>query len=179
MKKILIFLFAVLLLTGCGDKTINSPKTEVGKLFSNYNSLSSSVLVQLDSVMASEDLTYEQVNEYKTVLKRQYEDLKYKIVNEVVNDNNAVITVEIETYNLKDAIDKANEYINNNKSEFYNEDGILNKDKYWDYKLKQMKDTKERINYTIDLTLVKLDNEWILDDLLDSDRQKIHGLYSS
>ena len=53
MKKILIFLLFIFLVSGCGKNT-NSPASEVQKLFSNYNSLSSDVLIQLDSVMESE-----------------------------------------------------------------------------------------------------------------------------
>ena len=50
MKKILIFLFATLLLVGCScnKEASNTPKGEIQKLFSDYNSLSSDVLIQLD-----------------------------------------------------------------------------------------------------------------------------------
>ena len=40
-----------------------------------------------------------------------------------------------------------------------------------------MKNEVSRVNYTIDFTLTKIDNEWQIDELLDTDRQKIHGLY--
>ena len=37
--------------------------------------------------------------------------------------------------------------------------------------------TKDRTTYVIDFTLTKIDDKWVLDDLLEADRQKIHGLY--
>ena len=174
MKKLLIFLFLLFVVTGCGND--NSPKGEVQKLFSNYNNLSSDLLIQLDSVMESENLTEEQIKKYKEVLKRQYEDLKYKINDEIISQDNAIVSTEIEVYNLAKVIDDAKEYLNNNKKEFYDGEN-LNNEKFWDYKLDKMLKTKDKINYTIDFSLTKLDEKWTLDELLEMDRQKIHGLY--
>ena len=141
MKKLLIFLFAfILILTGCGKNETNTPKGEVQKLFSDYTSLSSDVLIQLDSVMASENLTESQINTYKDVIKRQYKDLKYKITDEVVTNDKAVVTTEIEVYDLRKVIDDADKYLESNKEEFYKE-GTTTTDtsKFWDYKLENMK----------------------------------------
>jgi len=175
MKKLLIFLILLLAIVGCG-KDETTPKGEVQKLFSNYNNLSSDVLIQLDSVMESENLTKEQKAKYKNILKRQYEDLKYKINDEVISEERAIVSVDVEVYNLHKAIDESNEYLELNKEEFYVDEEYDN-DKFWDYKLDKMLEEKERINYTIDFSLTKIDDEWKLDDLLETDRQKIHGLY--
>lgn len=175
MKKILIFLLFIFLVSGCGKNT-NSPTSEVQKLFSNYNSLSSDVLIQLDSVMGSENLTDEQISKYKEVIKRQYEDLKYTINDEVISDDKAIVSVDIEVYNLNKVISDSDEYLKNNKDEFYVDDKLDN-NKFWDYKLDKMFEAKDRIKYTIDFSLTKLNNKWHLDELLETDRQKIHGLY--
>ena len=176
-KKLLIFLFLLFILVGC-SKTTNTPKGEVQKLFSDYTSLSSDVLIQLGSVMASENLTESQINTYKDVIKRQYKDLKYKITDEVVTNDKAVVTTEIEVYDLRKVIDDADKYLESNKEEFYKE-GTTTTDtsKFWDYKLENMKKMTDRVKYTIDFSLTKIENEWKLDDLLETDRQKIHGLY--
>lgn len=174
MKKLLIFLFLLLTLSGCGSD--NSPKGEVQKLFSNYNNLSSDLLIQLDSVMESEDLSDAQISKYKEVLKRQYKDLKYKINDEIISEDNAVVSTEVEVYNLAKVIDDAEDYLKENKDEFY-KDGSLDNDKFWDYKLDKMLKTNERITYTVDFSLTELDGKWTLDELLETDRQKIHGLY--
>lgn len=175
MKKILIFLLFIFLVSGCGKNT-NSPTSEVQKLFSNYNSLSSDVLIQLDSVMESENLTDEQISKYKEVIKRQYEDLKYTINDEVISDDKAIVSVDIEVYNLNKVISDSDEYLKNNKDEFYVDDKLDN-NKFWDYKLDKMFKAEDRIKYTIDFSLTKLNNKWHLDELLETDRQKIHGLY--
>ncbi len=182
MKKILIFLISILFIAGCScnKEESNTPKGEVQKLFSDYNSLSSDVLIQLDSVMENEDLTDSHKTRYKDILKRQYEDLKYEIKDEVITDENAIVTVEIEVYDLKKAVTESNTYIELNKKDFYSEGTeIINSVKEWDYKLDKMEKTTNRVKYTIDFSLTKIDNKWILDDLLESDRQKIHGLYTS
>lgn len=175
MKKILIFLLFIFVISGCGKNT-NSPTSEVQKLFSNYNSLSSDVLIQLDSVMESENLTDEQISKYKEVIKRQYEDLKYTINDEVISDDKAIVSVDIEVYNLNKVISDSDEYLKNNKDEFYVDDKLDN-NKFWDYKLDKMFKAEDRIKYTIDFSLTKLNNKWHLDELLETDRQKIHGLY--
>lgn len=175
MKKILIFLLFIFLVSGCGKNT-NSPTSEVQKLFSNYNSLSSDVLIQLDSVMESENLTDEQISKYKEVIKRQYEDLKYTINDEVISDDKAIVSVDIEVYDLNKVISDSDEYLKNNKDEFYVDDKLDN-NKFWDYKLDKMFKAEDRIKYTIDFSLTKLNNKWHLDELLEADRQKIHGLY--
>ena len=35
----------------------------------------------------------------------------------------------------------------------------------------------ERKSYTIDFSLTLIDGKWVLDELFETDRQKIHGLY--
>lgn len=174
MKKLLIFLFLLFAVSGCGAD--NSPKGEVQKLFSNYNNLSSDLLIQLDTVMESENLTNVQIDKYKDVLKRQYKDLKYKINDEIISQDNAIVSAEVEVYNLIKVIDDAEEYLKINKDEFYTDDK-LNNEKFWDYKLDKMLKSNEKITYTVDFSLTKLDGKWTLDELLEIDRQKIHGLY--
>ena len=176
MKKLLIFLFLFLFVTGCNK--MSNPSSEVEKLFINYNSLNSEVLIQLDSVLDIEDLTEVQKNKYKTILKKQYSDLKYTILDENINNDNAVVSVEIEVYNLNKAIDSANSYLEDHKEEFYINDEY-DKEKFENYKLDLMSNIDERTKYILELTLTKIDNKWHLDDLLESDRRKIHGLYNN
>ena len=89
-----------------------------------------------------------------------------------------MVTTEIEVYDLRKVIDDADKYLESNKEEFYKE-GTTTTDtsKFWDYKLENMKKMTDRVKYTIDFSLTKIENEWKLDDLLETDRQKIHGLY--
>jgi hypothetical protein len=49
---------------------------------------------------------------------------------------------------------------------------------YNDDKLMALENVNDRVKYTINFTLSKIDEEWIVDDLTETERMKIHGLYS-
>ena len=58
------------------------------------------------------------------------------------------------------------------------EDMLEKSEKFIDYKVKQLKDVTDKAKYDITFYLSKDENdEWILDDISDIDRQKLHGLY--
>ena len=40
-----------------------------------------------------------------------------------------------------------------------------------------MEKVKEKVKYTLQLTLTKVDDEWKMDDLTETEKQKIHGIY--
>lgn len=56
-------------------------------------------------------------------------------------------------------------------------DTLTGDSKYVEYRLGKLKDAKDRVKYTIDFTLTKVDDVWTLNDIDDTTRQKIHGLY--
>lgn len=174
MKKILSILF-ILILFGCTSKQV-TPSKEVEDLFYKYNSLDKVVMDQLEEAIDKEDLTNEQKNKYKEIFKRQYRDLKYTIKDEVIDDNISTVTVEIEVYDLNKTKTITDAFLEENPQEF-EENGIFNKNKYIDYKLNEMQTTKERTRYTLELTLTNIEGSWRIDNLVDSERQKIHGTY--
>ncbi len=49
--------------------------------------------------------------------------------------------------------------------------------KYIDYKIEQMKMVTDKIKYTITFNLSKEEDKWVVDDISDIDRKKIHGLF--
>ena len=57
------------------------------------------------------------------------------------------------------------------KSEF------IDKNTYMKYKLEELKKTNNKIEYEITFNLIKKDGIWIMDNLTEIDRKKIHGLY--
>ena len=57
-------------------------------------------------------------------------------------------------------------------------DVIVGDSKYIDYRLGRLNDAKDRVTYTIDFTLTKVNDVWTLNEIDDVTRQKIHGLYS-
>ena len=62
-------------------------------------------------------------------------------------------------------------------NEFVNEAGEYDQAVYNKYKLDEMENVKEKVKYTLQLTLTKIDDEWKMDDLTETEKQKIHGIY--
>ena len=56
-------------------------------------------------------------------------------------------------------------------------DAATGESNFVEYRLGKLKDAKDRVKYTIDFTLTKVDDVWTLNDIDDTTRQKIHGLY--
>ena len=179
MKKVVLSVFIILfLLTGC-NKLMNTPVKKVELLLGKYQKLDDDVLTQLgDSLLSDTILSKEQKEKYKELLERQYKNLMYTVKNEAIDGKTAMVEVEIEVYDYNKAVNNSEEYLLNNQNEFQDETGNINTIKYNDYKLSEIEKMKDRITYTINFTLSKVDEEWIVDDLTDTERQKIHGLYA-
>lgn len=179
MKKVVLSVFIILfLLTGC-NRLMNTPVKKVELLLGKYQKLDDDVITQLgDSLLSDTILSKEQKEKYKELLERQYKNLMYTVKNEAIDGKTAMVEVEIEVYDYNKAVNNSEEYLLNNQKEFQDETGNINTIKYNDYKLSEIEKMKDRITYTINFTLSKVDEEWIVDDLTDTERQKIHGLYA-
>jgi len=181
MKKHAILVFTFLLFVcGC-ESMMNTPTKRVEEFLSKYQRQDEEVLTQLDNVVLQGNYNFneDQTLTYKEVMKRQYQDLTYTIKEEMIDGDNATVTVEIEVYDYNSVLDSAEEYYTKNPQEFKTDTGELDESKYTDYKIKQMKETKDKIKYTLNLTLTRSDKKWILNDITEADRQKIHGIYNS
>lgn len=178
MKKmivavVLLFLFT----TGCGDMS-NTPTMKVEDFLGKYQSMDSDVLSQLEDVIKEDtDMDEDQRKEYKSLMEKQYQNLSYKIKNENINGDNATVDVEVEVYDYRNALDKAEEYRDKNKEEFQDDNKKDDISKYIKYKIEELKKVSDKRKYTITFNLHKTDGEWVVDDISDSDREKIHGLY--
>ena len=73
----------------------------------------------------------------------------------------------------------ADQYLEDNREEFYNEENEYDEGLFTKYRLDQLKSNNERVKYTLELTLNKVDGEWKLNELSESDRSKINGMYES
>jgi len=177
MKKIFAVILSLMLLTGCGSKA-ESPTKKVEKYLSNYQTLSEDVLNDLDDVVNREnDFTEEQKTQYKEIMKNHYKNLKYEIKDEIIDGDSATVTVEIEVTDYSKIIKEAEAYKETNLSEFNDAEGIYDVTLYNNYRLNKIKDAKETVKYTIDFTLSKDNNEWIINPLSDIDESKILGIY--
>ena len=138
------------------------------------------IATDLDETLLSETvMTQEQKDKYKDILKNQYQHLSYEIKEETIDGDNATVEAEIEVYDYKKVIDEAEDYLANNPQEFLMENSeMTDVSKFNDYKLEQLKNAKDKVTYTLNLTLKKVDDKWQLDDLTDTEISKIHGLYA-
>ena len=178
LNKIVFFITILFLVVGCSGM-MNTPTKKVEDFLSKYQTMDKAVLTQLDDVIEDAgNLIDDQKETYRDLMKKQYQNLSYKIKDETEDGDNATIEVEIEVYDYGKAIREAESYLTTNKEEFLNnETNEVDTKKFLDYKIKKMKDTKDKVTYTINFTLTKIDDEWKLDDISDVDRQKLHGLY--
>lgn len=177
MKKLFLAVVVLLIFTGCNDMT-NTPTKKVEDFLGKYQSMDSDVLAQLDDVIEDDvDMKDEQKKDYKSLMEKQYQNLSYKIKNENTDGDKATVDVEVEVYDYRSALDKAETYRKENKDEFLDEDDKEDSSKYMDYKIAELKKVSDKRKYTITFNLHKDDGEWVLDDISDRDREKLHGLY--
>lgn len=178
MKKLVMMLFVPFLLVGCGQKMMNTPTKQVEMFFANYQSLDDSVVEQLNKVANEEELfNSTQRKDYVELMKKHYQDLKYEIKDEIIDGDTATVTVEIEVTDYSKTLEDAENYLNENKSEFNNDKNEYDESLFTTYRLEQIKKSTDKVKYTLNIYLTKVDNEWKIDDLSETDRMKINGMY--
>ena len=175
MKKVIIAIIVLFSLTGCGG---NTAKSAVENYLMKYKNLDSEVLVDLENVVERENLGNEQSDKYRDILKKQYKDLSYKILEEEYDNDVSYVTVEVSVYDLYQAQSDASLYLSNNPEVFYNEKNEYDVNKYIDYKLDKMKDTTDKVEYTIVFTVTKENDKYVVEQPTDNDLEKIHGIYN-
>ena len=100
MKKILLLISAIFLLAGC-ESVMNNPTKRVEVFLNKYQTMDSEVLSQLDDTLNNDNtLTTTQKKSYKDIMKKQYQNLTYKIKDETIDGDNANIEVEIEVFDF-------------------------------------------------------------------------------
>lgn len=180
MKKILTFLSFVLILTGCtlGEDMDNTPTKKVETYLNNYQTLDSNVLAGIDAIVNDEELFDEdQQTTYRDILKKHYQDLTYTIKEETVNGDKATVEAEIEVNDYTKAMKQAESYRTTNSSEFLGENNEFDEVKFNTYRLDLLKNSEERVKYTIYFSLTKVNDEWTLDALTETEEEKILGIY--
>ncbi len=180
MKKLIAILSVLALFTGCScdQKMMDTPTKKVEMFFSNYQSLDDEVMTQLDEIVAEEEnFNTEHREAYKELMKKHYQDLTYDVKDEIIDGDVATVTVEIEVTDYSKAMSDAEDYLAEHPEEFQDENGEYDPSLFVTYRLKQLKEVKDKVKYTLDLTLSKVDDEWKLDNISDVDERKIHGMY--
>ena len=175
-KKILMLAVSLVLLTGCNDM-MNTPTKRVEEYLGKYQILDSTVLTELDDVVDNSNYSDEYKEEYKELMIKQYQNLSYKIKNEQTDGEVANVIVELEVFDYNNALDEAEDYIEEHEEEFVSDDKETKEEKIDHYKINTMKEVTDKASYTINFNLVKDNKKWVLEKINDSDLEKIHGLY--
>ena len=177
IKKIRLFAICLLLLVVTTACSLGStPTSAVERLFSKYNNNDEEIVVELDDYVNTSNLTKKQNDKYKEIYLKQFRDMKYEIKEEIVDGDNATVTAQITVYDYFGAENKANDYLTNNSDKFM-KDGEYDEGLFTDYKLEALDKVTETVDYTIDFTLTKVDNDWVVNDLTNEQLEKIHGVY--
>ena len=177
MRKVFnIVICSILLISLCGCS--KTAKMTVEEYLARYNSLDVDVLKDMEEVVNMENLSAEDKETYSAIFKKQYTDLQYDVLDEEYDGDEAIIKVKITVYDYYKVQKEASIYLANNADEFNNENGEYDATKFIKYKLDKMKNTIDKIDYTIDFYLVKNDNNWVVSSLSNADLEKIHGIYN-
>ena len=175
MKKLVYILF-LFLLVGCNDLS-NTPTKKTEEFLKKYQTLDESVITDLENVVNESDLNDEQKAIYIDIMKKQYQNLSYEVKDETLNGDEAITAVEISVIDFKKVLDEANDYLKNNEEEFY-DNGEYSIVKFNDYKLNKLKQAKDKVRYTIEIKLTKINDEWTVDHLSNETYDKINGVYN-
>ena len=174
MKKVLYFLVAIVLLTGCSCTANmgNTPTKKVEEYLNKYQTNDDDVVSDLDDVLTNDTtLTDDERNQYSDFMKTHYRDMQYEIKDETIDGDTATVNAEVTVRNYADAVNEANEYRLNNPDKFDDTNTFAS------YRLDKLKEVKDTETYTITFHLTKKDEEWTVDDLSDDDLRKLSGLY--
>lgn len=179
-KKILglVVVVTLFILTGC-NTMMNTPTKKVEKLLSMYQTKDEEVLRQLDDVLLTETILDTNLKDrYRELMKKQYSNLSYQIKDETVDGDVAVVETEIEVYDYNSAIENVENNLISDSNNYMDDTGNLLTNVYNEEKITLMENIKNRVTYTINFTVSKIDDEWVVDDLTETERLKLHGLYA-
>ncbi len=173
MKKIILIILC-LFLCGC---TNNEAKDAVKEYIYKFKNHDKEVMQSLEELIIHENLTEQASNDYRLVMKKQYYDLEYKIIEEIYNGNKATVIAEITVYDYKKSKQESKEYKETHQEEFLKEDNTLDEIKYKNLQLKYMQEETSRVKYTIFFSTYYENDEWHLEKPDYTVLQKIHGIY--
>lgn len=179
MKKLALLFMSIFLLTGC-TSLMNTPTDKVEEYLDKYKTVDNEIVDQLEKVVDEVGtMNSDNKDKYKELMKKQYQNLSYKIKDETIDGDKATVETEIEVYDYKTSMDTSDRYLSEHNDEFLKEDKTVDNDKFMTYKLEALEKVKDKVTYTINFSLTKdKDGKWKLDEISDTDRLKLHGLYS-
>ena len=177
MKKLIILFVSIILLCGCDDIN-NTPTKQVEAFFNKYQTLDKDVLDDLDRIIAEEEMFDTTAREeYRKLIKDQYRNLTYMIKEERIDGDDATVSAEITVVDYSKVIAEAELYKNNNLDEFKDDNGDYQVSKYSNYVIEELKKAKDKVKYTVEIELTKIDDKWQIKGIDETTEDKILGIY--
>lgn len=161
-----VVVIAVLLLK---KNTANTPIDMTKAYMDRFKNLDSEVVSKI-SYPYSDNLSDSQKKKYEEIIKSQYLSLNYEIVDENIGEIDAIVRVQFSVLDYASSYDRATSYLS-----LYEKD--KSEKEVIDYKISEMENTKEKIEYTIEFAYYNLDGEWHMSDLSPADLRKIAGTF--
>lgn len=164
-KKLTLLVLPFIFLVACSMS--NTPTSKVDELFSKYQKLDDDINSEITTILDEQNLSTSQKERYRDILEKQYKNLSYQIKQEEIDGNTATVTTEIEVTDLKKSI-----------SDLVFDSNTYTKETFDEEKLKRLEQAKDKVKYTLDITLTKDNNdEWKLNALTNEQIKKIQGMY--
>lgn len=170
-KKILVvaIIFIAFFTVGCG---MDTKEKQIEIYMNKYQTLEK----KIEYLGSNKDrITKKQKEEYIELIKRQYQNMSYKIIDIESVDDKEKAHLEVEIYDYESSINNSLNYAKEHPKKF-TKDGTYNEEKYENYKLKELKKVQDRKTINITLTLYKINDKWYVEELNNEDLLKISDL---
>ncbi|MBE6141162.1 MAG: hypothetical protein E7172_06540 [Firmicutes bacterium] len=166
-KKLLLFALPILFIILVGCEMANTPTSKVEDLFTKYQKLDTDIDNGINNILDEQNLSESQKERYRKILEKQYKNLTYQIKEETIDGDNAIVTAEIEVTDLKKSLEG-----------LVFDSTIYTKETFDEERLNRLEKAKDKVKYTLDLTLTRGTNdEWKLNALTNEQIKKIQGMY--
>ena len=179
MKKFLLSLLAIFILSGCSNLNIgNTPSKKVEDYLNKYQTLDKDVFDDLETTLNLDTtISNDDKSSYREFMKKHYQDMTYEIKNETIDGDNATVEVAVTVRDYSKIVAEAEAFQKANEG-FENKNKDDEKASFSSYRLEKLKKATDMVTYTLYFNLNKEDDEWVLQQPSNSDLNKINGLYS-
>ena len=150
------FFWVLLLLLLGGCNLSNNPNSVVEDYLGRYQMLDDSIDIDYRDLAGDVNISNNDIDVFNYYIKKQYRNMSYDIKETSIDGDKAKVTVEVEVYNYKDAI-------NNNSN--YND--ILS----------SLASVKDKVVYTVNFNLRYRDDKWEIGSINKEVKSKLLGIY--
>ena len=169
---VVIVLLVIILLISIIFKKNTDPTKMVKDYYKSYIQLSDDVINDIKYTF-NDKLSDAQLKKYKEIIKFQYRELEYSIIDKSFTDDLGTIDTEVKVVDLNSCYDKSRAYILAYPKKFKNDVAKI------DYKIEAMDKCSEDVSYKIVFNFYKEKGKWVMEDLTKADLQKIAGTFGS